>query len=108
MTKSDHPEGSQWRFTTPVELPAGFYEYQYFVKYKDGTNRFVSDPCTRYGGSRNQQGVVDRESRNNLNAGIVVGGSRSAVIPVAGGRKHLRDLRVYEMNLDNFSRWTSF
>ena len=103
MTKSAHPEGTQWRFTTPVELLAGFYEYQYFVTYNDGKTRFVSDPCTRYGGLRNEQGVEDPNPRKNLNAGIVVGGSRSAVIPVAGGRKHLRDLRVYEMNLDNFT-----
>ena len=102
MTRAPHPEGTQWSFITPSQLPAGFYEYQYFVTYNDGTTRFVSDPCTRYGGSRNL-GEVDSEPRNNTNSGIVVGGSRSSVTPVAGGRKNLRDLRVYEINLDNFT-----
>ncbi len=102
MVKSAHPEGTQWSFTTPSELSAGFYEYQYFVTYNDGSTRFVSDPCTRYGGSRNRD-AVDPDPRKNTNSGIVVGGSHTGVVPVAGGRKHLRDLRVYEINLDNFT-----
>src|SRR5207244_3295317 len=40
------------------------------------------------------------------NSGFVIGGSSPAdnvVTPVAGGRKHLRDLVVYELNIDDFT-----
>ena len=66
-----------WSFTTPVELPADFYEYTYLVTFDDGTVRRVSDPCTRYGGSADQR------------AAFVIGGSRPAdnqVAPLAHGR----------------------
>lgn len=109
MTKSSYTnpdtgveEGTQWSYQTPTPLAAGFYEYQYFVTYTNGETRFVSDPCARYGGSRNRA-AVDPEPRNNINSGIVVGGSSSTVSPVAGGRQNLRNLRVYEINLDNFT-----
>jgi 1,4-alpha-glucan branching enzyme len=103
MAQTPHESGTQWSFTTPVELPAGFYEYQYFVTYTDGTVRFVSDPCARYGGRRNHFGQIDANPRNNLNSGIVVGGSHQTVKPIEDGRKHLRDLMVYEINLDDFT-----
>lgn len=102
LVKAPHPNGVVWSFTTPVELPANFYEYQYFVTYNDGTTRTVSDPCARYGGSR----YLDKDDpnpRDNLNAGIVVGGSVVTVKPIANGRKHLRDLVIYELNLDDFT-----
>jgi 1,4-alpha-glucan branching enzyme len=102
MTKKNHPKGNVWSFITPVELDAGFYEYQYFVTFIDGTQRIVSDPCARYGGSRNLD-RLDPNPRENLNAGIVVGGSIETVPPLAAGRKHLRDLVVYELNLDDFT-----
>jgi glycosidase len=102
MAKSSHPKGVVWSFTTPIELPAGFYEYQYFVTFIGGSQIAVSDPCARYGGSR----YLDKEDpnpRDNLNAGIVVGGSVSTVKPLPSGRKHFRDLVVYELNLDDFT-----
>ena len=55
------------------------------------SRRKVSDPCTRYGGSENQ------------NSALVIGGSDPAVAPLAGGRKHLRDLVVYELMIDDFT-----
>src|SRR5690348_2590530 len=63
MTRQAHPEGTLSTYTTPVELPAGFYEYKYLVSFANGEVRWVSDPCTRYGGSTNQ------------NAAIAVGGT---------------------------------
>jgi 1,4-alpha-glucan branching enzyme len=102
MTKSSNSKGIVWAYTTPIELPAGFYEYQYFVTFKGGTSKIVSDPCARYGGSRNLNQIVS-DPRGNLNAGIVVGGSRTTVTPLISGRKHLRDLIVYELNLDDFT-----
>ena len=93
LTKDDsHPEGTFWAYTTPIPFTSDFYEYKYLVQFNDGTDRIVTDPCTRYGGSENQ------------NAAIVVGGSRPAdnyINDLPGGRKHLRDLIIYEMNLDD-------
>ena len=103
MTKSSHPKGTVWSYTTPVELTKGFYEYQYHVTFTNGEQRIVSDPCARYGGSKNLDRVDDANPRENLNAGIVVGGTFPTAIPLASGRKHLRDLVVYELNLDDFT-----
>jgi 1,4-alpha-glucan branching enzyme len=91
MIRSTIAEGALWSYTTPTELPAGFYEYKYLVTFDGGETRWVSDPCTRYGGSENQ------------NAAFVIGGSDPLVTPLAGGRKPLRDLVVYELHLDDFT-----
>lgn len=96
MTRSDHAEGEIWSYETPLELPQGFYQYKYFVTYKDFGEppRWVSDPFARYGGE------------HNMNAAIVVGGSRpedNPITPLVGGRKPLRDLVIYELMIDDFS-----
>jgi pullulanase len=91
LTPSADPDGTIWSYTTPVPLAAGFYEYKYFVTFDNGESRWVSDPCTRYGGS------------NNQNAAVAVGGSWPDVRPIVGGRKPLRDLIVYELHLDDFT-----
>lgn len=93
LTREPHPKGWQWRYRTAVALPAGFYEYKYRVTFEDGTQRKVSDPCTRYGG------------RDHQNAGFVIGGrSRElGVAPLTGGRQHLRDLIIYELMIDDFT-----
>ena len=94
MTKTPHPKGWVWSYRTPDALPSGFYEYKYYLTFADGVARKVPDPCARYGGSTNQ------------NSGFVIGGSRPSdhrVPPVNGGRKHLRDLVVYELNIDDFT-----
>jgi len=91
MTREPHPKGFVYRYRTPVELPAEFYQYKYFVTFKGGEIRWVGDPCARYGGSENQ------------NSGVVVGGSRLTVKPLPGGRKPLRDLVIYELMIDDFT-----
>ncbi len=94
MSKEAHPKGWVWTFRTGVELPAGFYQYKYRVTFEDGTRRLVGDPCARYGGSEYQ------------NSGFVIGGSRpedNQIAPLAGGRKHLRDLVLYELNIEDFT-----
>jgi 1,4-alpha-glucan branching enzyme len=94
MTKTSHAKGSVWTYQTPVQLPQGFYQYKYFVTFSNGDTRKVPDPCTRYGAPADQ------------NSGFVIGGSTSAanaVPPVQGGRKNLRDLVVYELNIDDFT-----
>jgi pullulanase len=94
LVASPHPEGTIWSFTTSVDLPKGFYQYKYLVTFKNGESSIVSDPCTRYGGSDHQ------------NAAIAVGGSQpqdNVINPLAGGRKPLRDLVIYELHLDDFT-----
>jgi pullulanase len=86
------PEGTFWTARTgPLEQ--GFYEYKYAVDFA-GETRIVSDPCTRYGGF------------NDQNAAVVIGGSApsdNVVRPLAGGRRPLRDLNVYELMIDDFT-----
>jgi len=94
LTRAPHAKGWVWSHRSDVELPEGFYQYKYVVRFEDGTLRKVGDPCTRYGG------------RDHQNSGFVIGGSRpdeNTVTPVSGGRKHLRDLIVYELMLDDFT-----
>jgi pullulanase len=94
LTPAATADGTFWSCATPTELQAGFYQYKYLVTFTDGTARIVSDPCARYGGTENQ------------NAGFVIGGSSPAqnvVQPLAGGRKHLRDLILYELMIDDFT-----
>jgi pullulanase/glycogen debranching enzyme len=89
-----HPKGWVWTYTTPVALPAGFYQYKYVVDFERDGRRWVGDPCTRYGG----EDVV------NENAGFVIGPSLvSTTEPLNGPRKHPRDLIVYELNIDDFT-----
>jgi len=88
--QDDHPKGWVWAYQTDRELPAGFYQYKYYVTFQNGTKRIVGDPCSRYGGSENQ------------NSALVVGGSNPTVTPLAD-RKHLRDLVVYELMIDDFT-----
>jgi pullulanase len=86
-------EGTFWTARTQ-RLNSGFYEYKYEVAFAGGETRIVSDPCTRYGGFRNQ------------NAAIVVGGTRpsdNTVRALAGGRRPLEDLNVYELMIDDFT-----
>lgn len=96
MIRSEHEEGEIWSWTTPADLKAGFYEYKYVVSYTDPMvpDRWISDPCTRYGGA------------DNMNAAVVVGGSQpsdNVIAPLAGGRRPLRDLVIYEMMIDDFT-----
>jgi 1,4-alpha-glucan branching enzyme len=94
MTKIEHPKGWVWTYRTDFDLPAGFYQYKYYVTFNNGERRTVGDPCTRYGGSENQ------------NSAFVIGGSSPSdneVQPLEGGRKHLRDLVIYELMIDDFT-----
>ena len=94
MTKSPHPEGEIWAWLTPKELPYDFYQYKYYVTFNDNTTRWVSDPCTRYGGE------------DNMNAAFVIGGSQPSdnkISSIQNGRKPLRDLVIYELMIDDFT-----
>jgi glycosidase len=94
LAAADTEDGILWSWQTPKPLKAGFYEYKYLMTFTDGSQRRVSDPCTRYGGTENE------------NAGIVVGGSSpqdTPLEPIVGGLKPPRDLVVYELMLDDFT-----
>ncbi len=94
LTEIEINEGSIWSYKTSAELNAGFYQYKYYFTFNDGTVRIISDPCSRYGGTDSQ------------NAAFVIGGSRpqdNIVSPLKAGRKHIRDLSIYELNLDDFT-----
>lgn len=89
-------DGTIWLYTTEKEIKKGFYEYKYLVTFKDPQiePRILSDPFARYGGKDNQ------------NAAFVIGGSKASqnkVHPLKNGRKPLRELIIYEMNIDDFT-----
>jgi 1,4-alpha-glucan branching enzyme len=103
LKKTVGEEGAIWICRTQKELEAGFYQYKYLVEFADGTERIVSDPCTRYGGIPDPE---DKDGKEVANSGFVIGGSRpidNKVKPLPHGRKPLRDLMIYEINLDDFT-----
>jgi pullulanase len=73
-------------------LATGFYEYKYDVEFENAAARRVGDPCTKYGGSTDQRAGFVVDMRDDL-----------PVEPLAGGRKPLRDLVVYELMIDDFT-----
>ena len=84
LARTPHEKGWLWTFRTQTELPADFYEYKYRVRFRNGEERTLSDPCSRYGGKSDQ------------NSAFVIGGSDPTVRQLNGPRMHLRDLVVYE------------
>jgi pullulanase len=92
MAEVSHPNGRLYQFKMPNDLPDGFYEYKYFVEFTDGTTRFVSDPCAKYGG----------RDQINENSAFVIGGSLAQARPIAS-RLAPKDLIIYEMMMDDFT-----
>jgi 1,4-alpha-glucan branching enzyme len=93
LARTPHASGWVWRVDT-APLPAGFYQYRYRVAFEDGSTREVADPCARYGGA----------DLLRPTSAVVVGPSATPqVAPVAGGRRPLRDLVVYELDIDDFT-----
>ncbi len=89
----DDPRGRFWSALTRP-LATGFYEYKLLVQFESGELRWVSDPCARYSGLRDQ------------NSAFVVGGStarENAVRPLPGGRLPLAELNLYELMIDDFT-----
>ncbi len=86
-------QGKGWLYSfSTVPLDDGFYQYKYFVTFEDGTTRWVSDPCTKYGGSD-----------ANDNAAFVVGGPRLGVAKPLGRPLPPKDLVLYELMIDDFT-----
>jgi glycosidase len=85
----NQPKGWLYELTTAA-LPEGFYQYKYFVTFASGQTRYVCDPCTRYGGSENQ------------NSAFVIGGPKMDTVPLANPLP-LEKLTIYELMLDDFT-----
>ena len=91
MEKTPHPKGWLWTATLNTSLPEGYYQYKYFVTFMNETDRWVTDPCTNYGGAGDDE-----------NAAFVVGGHHLDVIPVSRSLP-AQDLIIYELMIDDFS-----
>ncbi|MCP4427880.1 MAG: 1,4-alpha-glucan branching enzyme, partial [Chloroflexi bacterium] len=91
MTRQPHPHGWLWTCTLPTDLPEGYYQYKYFVAFENDTDRWVTDPCAKYGGSGGHE-----------NAGFVVGGHSVPARPIAQ-RLPPQDLVLYELMIDDFT-----
>lgn len=92
LQRTNEASGVIWSLDTRA-LPPGFFEYRYHLKFQGGLEREVADPCARYGGT---DPVLP-------SSGVVVGkGAVRTVTPLAG-RKPLRDLVIYELNVDDFT-----
>jgi 1,4-alpha-glucan branching enzyme len=83
-------KGWLYSFTTPP-LPDNFYQYKYHVTFENRTTRDVSDPCTKYGGSDDE------------NSAFCVGGPRCDSVKRLDRRLPPRDLVLYELMIDDFT-----
>ena len=96
MTRADYSESpgapvKGWLYShTTDPLSDGFYEYKYLLHFENADPIMITDPCSRYGGSENQ------------NSGFVVGGAIEAVNPIAN-RLPYSDLMLYELMIDDFT-----
>ena len=91
MTLTAHPNGYLFLYQFNPALPDGWYQYQYVVRFNDGTVRVVGDPCTKYGGDS-----LDRSA-------FVIGGLPAEAEPIAA-RLPSSDLIIYELMIDDFTK----
>ena len=91
MTQSPHPNGYLFVHTFNPPLPDGYYQYQYLVRFNNGTVRVVGDPCTKYGGDS-----LDRSA-------FVVGGAAVDAAPI-DTRLPSDELIIYELMIDDFTK----
>lgn len=89
MIKQPHLKG--WLYVLEItNVPDGFYQYKYFAEFENGTTRWCSDPCSKYGGDKNE------------NSGFVVGGQKEEVVLIEK-RLPSEEWIIYEMMLDDFT-----
>jgi pullulanase len=91
MTLADHENGYLYSYTFQPVLPDGYYQYQYVVRFQNGTVRVVGDPCTKYGG--------DSQDRS----AFVVGGAPAEATPIEE-RLPTDELILYELMIDDFTK----
>ncbi|MDB5305304.1 MAG: 1,4-alpha-glucan branching enzyme [Phycisphaerales bacterium] len=82
--------GQVYSVTTP-KLADNFYEYKFYIEFQNADPRYIADPCTRYGGSKDQ------------NSAIAVGGN-DEVVPALANRPPLNDLMIYELMIGDFAQ----
>jgi pullulanase len=92
MHKEQYQNMGWLYFYSAGPLSDNFYQYKYFVTFEDGQSRWVSDPCTKYGGSD-----------DNENSAFVVGGPLINNVNPIGRRQPPRDLVLYELMIDDFT-----
>lgn len=92
MSLEEHSSGLLYTYSTT--LNPGFYQYKFYVKFENGKDRWVNDPCTRYG-SR-----LDGED----NSGFVVGGNSVHSVKPIANRISPQNLIIYEMMIDDFTK----
>ncbi|GAB1542828.1 alpha-amylase family glycosyl hydrolase [Scytonema sp. NUACC21] len=92
MSRENHPSGFLYTYSTTVE--PGFYQYKFYVKFENGSERWVNDPCTRY---------VSHSNGNDY-SGFVVGGNLVNAVQAIADRISPQDLIIYEMMIDDFTQ----
>lgn len=90
MTRQSHPKGWLYTYVINSDLPNGFYQYKYYVTFQNQTTRWVTDPCSKYGGCRHE------------NAAFVVDNQHTTVNSIQT-RLPLKDLVIYELMIDDFT-----
>lgn len=89
---NEEPVG--WAYESKViPLEDGFYQYKFVVRFDGGEVRWINDPCTHY---YNHDGKYD-------NSCFVVGGTIAGA-DFMPGRKPLKDLIIYELMIDDFTK----
>lgn len=89
LNKNSHPKGMLYTCKL-TNLPDGFYQYKYYVSFTNGTTRWCTDPCTKYGSAEME------------NSAFVVGGNDMAVRPLTK-RIPQEDFIIYELHIGDFT-----
>lgn len=93
MTRNAHPNGVLFTAALPAGFPDGYYQYKYVVTFRNGSARWVGDPCAKHGG--------DSED----NAAFVLGGNPVKVTPLEPAKRtRVREVIAYELMIDDFTK----
>src|SRR4051812_34915357 len=93
MNQGAHPNGLLYAAALPAGFPDGYYQYKYVVSFRNGSVRWIGDPCAKHGG--------DTED----NSAFIVGGNLIAVTPLAAAKRtKVREVIAYELMIDDFTR----
>jgi 1,4-alpha-glucan branching enzyme len=91
LTEQPHPHGRLFAATLPPDFPDGYYQYKYVVTFRNGSVRWVGDPCTKYGGT------------GHNNSAFVKGGTPLQPPDPPAQRRPWQDLVIYELMIDDFT-----
>jgi 1,4-alpha-glucan branching enzyme len=82
------PKGTLYTATVK-NLSSGLYQYKFYVTFQNGKNRWCIDPCTKYGGTENN------------NSAFIIG--EPEIEMKLFTRPIQTDLVVYELMIDDFA-----